>query len=189
MEKDTVLFDLDGTVADITHRLKYVQTPTPDWPRFFKECVNDVPKPWARELARALMFAGYRVVIVSARSRVVEQETRDWFIKHWGPGYMPEAIHLIRPDKDSTPDDKLKREWLYSWGLKDRVLFVVDDRQRVVDMWRAEGLTCLQCDKWEEYKRPRKSQVVQVCHEHDQENCASCESYRASCREALGKDQ
>jgi hypothetical protein len=28
---------------------------------------------------------------------------------------------------------------------KTKVLFVVEDRSRVVEMWRAEGLVCLQC--------------------------------------------
>jgi hypothetical protein len=34
---------------------------------------------------------------------------------------------------------------------------VVDDRQRVVDMWREEGLTCLQCYAWKEFKRKPKT--------------------------------
>ena len=61
-------------------------------------------------------------------------------------------------NKDYTPDQDLKKKWLYSFG-KDRVLFVVDDRQRVVDMWRAEGITCLQCEAWPEYKRPKKEKA------------------------------
>jgi hypothetical protein len=28
---------------------------------------------------------------------------------------------------------------------KDNILFTVDDRQKVVDFWRANGITCLQC--------------------------------------------
>jgi hypothetical protein len=27
------------------------------------------------------------------------------------------------------------------------ILFAVDDRQQVVDMWRRNGITCLQCDE------------------------------------------
>lgn len=27
------------------------------------------------------------------------------------------------------------------------ILFTIDDRQSVVDMWRANGITCLQCKK------------------------------------------
>jgi hypothetical protein len=38
----------------------------------------------------------------------------------------------------------VKREMLT--GLdKSKILFVVEDRNRVVEMWRSEGLVCLQC--------------------------------------------
>ena len=59
---------------------------------------------------------------------------------------------LLRPDGDSTPDQDLKRDWLRGYG-KERILFAVDDRQKVVDMWRAEGVVCLQCAAWQEFKR------------------------------------
>ena len=35
-------------------------------------------------------------------------------------------------------------------GLKERIQWIVDDRQRVVDMWRENGLKVLQCSKWNE---------------------------------------
>jgi hypothetical protein len=158
MAKDIVVFDLDGTVADITHRLHLVQTGTPNWPRFFKECVNDVPKEWALFLALGMAAIGKKIVVVSARSQEVQKETEEWFAKHWKD--IPYELNLIRPQGDYTPDDDMKRAWLNASGIKDRILFIVDDRTRVVDMWRAEGLTCLQCDRWEEFKRPRKSQVM-----------------------------
>jgi hypothetical protein len=41
-------------------------------------------------------------------------------------------------------DVKAKREMLRGVD-KDKILFVVEDRSRVVEMWRSEGLTCLQC--------------------------------------------
>jgi predicted kinase len=37
------------------------------------------------------------------------------------------------------------------------IAFVVDDRPRVVEMWRQRGLTCLQCRDWEERKKPGKA--------------------------------
>ena len=48
---------------------------------------------------------------------------------------------IIRPSAYNEPkyeDHRMIRP------IKDDVLMTVDDRQRVVDMWRAEGLTCLQ---------------------------------------------
>ena len=51
---------------------------------------------------------------------------------------------LLRKDNDMRQDAIVKREILQRLD-KSRILFVVEDRSRVVEMWRAEGLTCLQC--------------------------------------------
>jgi len=35
-------------------------------------------------------------------------------------------------------------------GIADRIEWIVDDRQRVVDMWRNNGFNVLQCRQWKE---------------------------------------
>ncbi len=48
----------------------------------------------------------------------------------------------MRPvNKKFVSDDALKKSWLLN---KDSVFMVVDDRQKVVDMWRDLGLTVFQ---------------------------------------------
>ena len=71
-----------------------------------------------------------------------------------------DELHLVRKDRDYTPDYELKLSWLRAYPDKDKILFVIDDRQRCVDAWRAEGLVCLQCASWEEYKRPKNPNTV-----------------------------
>jgi hypothetical protein len=51
---------------------------------------------------------------------------------------------LLRRDDDMRQDAAVKREILQQLD-KSKILFVVEDRSRVVEMWRSEGLTCLQC--------------------------------------------
>jgi phosphoglycolate phosphatase-like HAD superfamily hydrolase len=43
----TVIFDLDGTLADLTHRLHYVKNGNRNWDKFFEECDKDLPIPEA----------------------------------------------------------------------------------------------------------------------------------------------
>ena len=51
---------------------------------------------------------------------------------------------MLRPDGDRRTDVIVKREMLA--GLdRSKILFVVEDRSGVVEMWRSEGLVCLQC--------------------------------------------
>lgn len=148
--KDTIVIDLDGTLANIDHRTHLVKRDKPDWDAFFAACVDDTPNVWCVALMAALKNHGFNVIIVTARKRTVEKETRLWVNKQFF-AWVPELV-MLRDSDDNTEDQELKRRWLYSYG-KDRILFVVDDRQRVVDMWRSEGLVCLQCYAWEEYKK------------------------------------
>ena len=50
---------------------------------------------------------------------------------------------LLRRSNDRR-DTGVKRELLATLD-KSKILFVVEDRSRVVEMWRSEGLVCLQC--------------------------------------------
>ena len=45
------------------------------------------------------------------------------------------------------PDDKLKKQFLDDHVDIGDVFLVVDDRQKVVNMWRENGLTTFQVDK------------------------------------------
>jgi hypothetical protein len=54
----------------------------------------------------------------------------------------------MRPAGDYTADDVMKEGWLACRILPHyRVLFALDDRKRVADMWRRNGITCLHCDE------------------------------------------
>jgi len=149
---NTVIFDLDGTLCDISHRLHHIKGGKKDWEAFHAGCVNDVPKLEIIELFKRLdtsMRGGpLRTFIVSGRSDKVMSETQDWL---YAQGVYPDDL-IMRPDGDYNPDHELKRRWLNEgkFGPKEDILFCVDDRQRVVDMWRQEGLTCLQCAAWSE---------------------------------------
>jgi len=40
---DTIIFDVDGTLTDVSHRRHYVTGGNTDWGKFFDEMVNDPP--------------------------------------------------------------------------------------------------------------------------------------------------
>ena len=144
-DKKIVIFDLDGTLADITQRRALatdIGTGKMDWDIFFdpKHIDLDVPKDQVVQMADMLSKQGYTIWILSGRSDVTHQATVDWLGKHdiW-------YDHLVmRPKKyHYTKDSDLKKMWLDTIGV-DKVAMVFDDRQQVVDMWRAQGLTCFQ---------------------------------------------
>lgn len=140
-----VIFDLDGTLANIDHRTHFVRNGRRDRDSFFRECVNDLGVSHVIETFHAHLFSGHKVRIWSGRSDIVRAETEAWLSDM---GIDPRYLQHMRADGDNTPDVELKRHWL---SLADpRPDLVYDDRQRVVDMWRAEGVPCFQVTaNWE----------------------------------------
>lgn len=144
----TIVFDLDGTLANIDHRAYYVRQDKPDWDKFYSACDKDTPNLWCVEMMHSFMDQGFVILIVSARRDTEKSKTLAWLRYH---SVKYDDLIMLRKGNDNTEDKKLKREWLKSYG-KENILLVVDDRQKVVDMWREEGLVCLQCYAWKEHE-------------------------------------
>ena len=141
------VFDLDGTISDLTHRLYLIKCDKPDWPSFYRSCVNDNPKKWIIDLLNICRDQG-EILILSGRSDEVEGYTRDWLRDN---DVLYDYL-IMREAGNYEPDDKLKKRMMDAF-LSDKdfeVQFIVDDRQRVVDMWRDNGYKVLQCEAWEE---------------------------------------
>lgn len=132
------VFDLDGTLADLTHRRHHVEGEVKDWRAFFAACVDDAPIEHTLDLLYTLHSAGQRVEVWSGRSDEVRDQTRAWLRAHLVPD---DVVLLMRTAGDHRPDDEVKREFLRGGGVPDMVF---DDRRRVVEMWRREGVPCAQ---------------------------------------------
>lgn len=143
----TVIFDLDGTLCDLSHRLHHIKNGARNWDAFFDACDGDTAILPLVALAKLIWGAGYRLVIVSGRSNVVREKTEAWLRNH---GVRYNSL-IMRKYGDHRPDDVVKEEILDSLLAEGAdILFTVDDRKRVVDMWRKRGITCLQAAAWEE---------------------------------------
>ena len=117
-------------------------------------------KPNAPVIKMAQMFKadGFKIVIFSGRNDRGFDATVQWL----NDFKVPFDLLVMRPDKfkDKSwpiadgnpatpdmrfmPDEILKKQMLDTFVDKDDVFMTVEDRQKVVDMWRAEGLTCFQ---------------------------------------------
>lgn len=140
MSEQFVIFDLDGTIADIRHRVHHVRGGgKQNWQAFFAECANDLPVWPVIDTLRAHVKAGDRVEIWSARSDEVRDATEEWLRRH---SIDHTLLTHMRAVGDSTPDVVLKRYWLNQSYRRPDVVY--DDRQRVVDFWRSEDIACFQ---------------------------------------------
>lgn len=138
------IFDLDGTLADITHRRHFVENRANRWQEFFAACVRDEPKHDVISVMHAL-YPQHDVWIFSGRSDQVRAETMSWLEQHTQIQWSERDVRM-RKAGDYTADDVLKRRW-YEQMLdvdKARLVAVFDDRDRIVKMWRELGVPCYQ---------------------------------------------
>lgn len=136
-----VISDLDGTLADIEHRLHWIHRDDPDWTRFFLACGDDLPIENTITVLRALHAEGYEVVIASGRGDVARQETTEWLARH----DVPYDRLILRRIDDTRHDDEVKSEMVRQHGLDpEDTLVVLEDRASVVVVWRRLGFHVFQ---------------------------------------------
>jgi phosphoglycolate phosphatase-like HAD superfamily hydrolase len=142
------IFDIDGTLADASHRMHFIQGPEKNWDAFFAACVDDKPHEHICELALQLSYLQDAwVIFVSGRSDQVRIQTRDWLFKYvYKTKYNGDLIRLyMRKHGDHRPDHVVKLELLEKLRNNGwRPIMAFDDRDQVVRMWRNAGVPCAQ---------------------------------------------
>ena len=163
MNKKTVIFDLDGTLANIDTRRNMSLKPNGklDWDIFAdpSSILNwDVPNVPVIKMAQLFKADGFRIVIFSGRNDRGFDATVQWLNNN----HVPFDLLVMSPDKfkDKSwpiadgnpatsdmrfmPDEILKRKMLDTFVDINDVFLVVDDRDKVVKMWRDLGLNTFQ---------------------------------------------
>lgn len=141
-----IVFDIDGTIADCTHRLHHVKKDNPDWKAFFAECVNDDPIESMCDMS-IVLSQYYDIVFCTGRSEECREQTEEWLFKHVNSNAV-----LMRKEGDYRPDHVVKKELLEDYLKlenleKSSVITIYEDRQVVVDMWRDNGYHVCQVAK------------------------------------------
>lgn len=137
----TLFCDIDGTIADLEHRRKYVRTKPKNWPAFEKTMHLDSPIEHVIGAVRTLYLAGWDVVMMTGRGAQKRDVTAAWLIEH----NVPYHAMYTRALKDYRSDDIVKEELLAQAradGYDPDVVF--DDRDQVVAMWRRVGVPVVQ---------------------------------------------
>ena len=138
------LFDIDGTLADASHRLPLITQPKPDWDAFYIAADKDTPIWETITIARALDKSMHRIIMVSGRSEIIREATVVWLRKY----RVPFECVYMRGVNDHREDTVVKSEildWLIAANPKgEKIGGVFEDRQQCVDMYRARGLRVFQ---------------------------------------------
>jgi beta-phosphoglucomutase-like phosphatase (HAD superfamily) len=143
--KPIVIVDMDGTLADVRHRLHYIKGPgKKDWKRFFQAQVHDRPFSAIAQRIRALA-GDHEVVIVTGRPEEYRSGTEAWLRKF----RIPFSCIYMRPAGDHRPDYVVKGEILKKIG-PERVALAFEDRQPVCEVYRHAGVRVVAVNHGEE---------------------------------------
>jgi phosphoglycolate phosphatase-like HAD superfamily hydrolase len=145
------VFDIDGVVADVRHRLHHLDWPV-SWRGFFAEAGDD---PLLGEGARLVadLGASHDIVWLTGRPEWLRDVTTDWLAEHG----LPVTELYLRPVHDHRPAR------LYKVGVLRRlasrgIAAVVDDDPEVIEAALAAGFPAVLADWVPRTERLRDAQ-------------------------------
>jgi phosphoglycolate phosphatase-like HAD superfamily hydrolase len=115
------VFDIDGVVADVRHRLHHLDG-TRSWSAFFDAAADDPLLPEGARLV-ADLAREHEIVWLTGRPAWLRATTADWLSRHNLPGA---ELHL-RPGRDRRPARLYKIEVLRRLAPRQVAAFIDDD--------------------------------------------------------------
>ena len=137
-----VVFDIDGTIANNTHRQKWLEQSPKDWKRYNEGMMEDGVYHDIVHLMSQLCWNN-KIILCTGREDVYASVTEQWLQKNDISEYVEDMY--MRRAKDYRPDSVVKVELLERITHDHaRPWMWFDDRQQVVDAIRAQGIRVLQ---------------------------------------------
>lgn len=133
-DRPLAVFDVDGVLADVRHRLHHLDRRPKDWDAFFAAAVDDPPLPEGLALA-AESARDCEVVYVTGRPERCRADTLDWFRRHG----LPEGRLAMRSSRDRRPARLAKPRLLRDLARDRVVAVVVDDDAEVCAAYERAG--------------------------------------------------
>ena len=135
------VFDVDGVLADVGHRLHHLEGGRKDWGAFFAAAETDPPLPVGLQLA-AELAADHDLAYLTGRPEHLRRVTQRWLGRH----DLPPGPLWMRPRGDFRPARVMKLDALSELAADRAVKIVVDDDTDVVDTLREAGYAVLHAD-------------------------------------------
>ena len=154
--EDIIVCDLDGTIADCSHRVKkYLNQPSGvlgekynNWLGFFSEIGEDsfIAETW-NQVAEMAQVERADIIYVTARPEDYREDTMKWLAYQ----RIYPTVLLMRASGDRRPDDQVKESIYNSYLKQYNVVAVFDDRPTVIRMWEKNGLKVINCGFGKEF--------------------------------------
>lgn len=155
-ELPLAIVDIDGVVADVRHRVHYVEQRPKDWKRFFAAAADDAPHPEGLAVVGRLV-EDHEVVYLTGRPEHLRRDTETWLQAH---GIGDHRL-LMRRSDDRRPSARFKVEVVRDLARTRHVGIVIDDDVSVIDALDAAGYPTLLAD-WEERDTSTKTALKEA---------------------------
>lgn len=140
-QRPVAVVDLDGVLADVRHRLRFLERSPKDWDAFFAGIPTDPPLEVGLALAAELAHE-HDLVYLTGRPERTRADTQAWLDRH----ALPPGRLLMRRDGDRWPARSVKPALLRRLRGEGTVAVVVDDDPEVCEALRTAGWSVLQAD-------------------------------------------
>ena len=152
MKRPAVIFDMDGTLADVSsirHHLKFYDNSKRRIIKFFnkfhEESVNVPPHDHVVNAAQIAHMMGNAVLVVTARKHMWRNHTAWWLAMH----NVPSDMLMMRGDEDNRPDYEVKKDMLRTIEQAYEVIHAWDDNPSIIKLWTEEGIPTTIVDGWD----------------------------------------
>ena len=146
--KTAVIFDMDGTLADVSsirHYLKPNINHGKDFDRFHMESVNVPPHDYVVNAAQVAYILGHSILIVTARKHMWRDQTAWWLAMN----RVPSDMLMMRGNNDHRKDYEVKKDMLNTIRKAYNVIHAWDDNPNIIKLWEENGIPTTIVPGWE----------------------------------------
>jgi len=150
--KTAVIFDMDGTLADVSsirhHLTKYDETKrrvVKHFHRFHAESVSVPPHDHVVSAAQMAHMLGHAVLVVTARKHMWRHHTAWWLAMH----DVPSDVLMMRGDEDNRKDYEVKKDMLDTLRKAYDIIHAWDDNPSIIKLWQENNIPTTVVPGWE----------------------------------------
>ena len=146
-----VIFDMDGTLADVRSIRHFIVPPSPkpkgwykDFEAFHGASINVPANSGVVDHAIRAHLLGNAVLIVTARKETFRHQTAWWLALN---GVPSDALYM-RGKNDGRPDYEVKKDILCKIRGRYNVIHAIDDNPSVIRLWQENNIPTTIIEGW-----------------------------------------
>lgn len=148
MEKQkAIICDLDGTLANVKHRLHFIKEGKKDWKSFFSHGVHDTCDEYCLSLVRKAQAAGQEIIFLTGRPAYLSRDTVKWIKDQTGISTELNKTLFMRPSGNRKQDTVVKEEiYLRDIAPHYEIVLALDDKPEILDIWKKYSIETIRFD-------------------------------------------